>query len=159
MRVAALLLAAWLLTAAAPAPASGADESRAHALFRQIRCVVCQNESIDESDATLASDLRALVRREMAAGRSDSEIKRALTDRYGEFVLLRPRVSAGNALLWGAPFLLVLGGLGAFALQARSRREAVEPALSAEEEARLAALAPSVTVPPQRRPTDTTSAV
>ncbi len=161
MRAPALLLAAVLLSAAAPAPPAAAppDEARAHALFRQVRCLVCQNESIDESDATLAGDLRALVRRELAAGRTDAEIKTALTERYGEFVLLRPRLSAGNALLWGAPFLLVIAGLGAFALRARTRREVQEPSLTPAEEDRLRLLAATVTVPPQSGPTDTTAAV
>ena len=143
-----LALAALGLVAAAPTPAG---EARAHALFRQIRCVVCQNESIDDSGAELAGDLRAIVREQIAAGRSDVEIRRFLTDRYGEFVLLRPRMSAANALLWTTPFALAGGGLGVFAL--RRRRPGLTPELSVEEEAQLRRIAgdAAVTLPPDTR--------
>ena len=166
-----LLLAALalLLTAASPIPperppaplADPAQEARAHALFRQIRCLVCQNESIDDSDAPLAADLRGLVRADLAAGRADVDIRRALVDRYGEFVLLKPRVSGGNALLWGLPFAIVLLGGLAFALRARSPREAPkpEPELTEAELARVSSLVATATVPPRSRPTDTTAAV
>ena len=162
MRFVALLAALALATtvaAAPPPPRDPAVEARAHALFRQIRCVVCQNESIDDSEADLAADLRALVRQEMAAGRTDREIKASLTDRYGEFVLLRPRLSPGNAVLWLAPLGIVLAGLAAFLLRARSRGEVLDDALTREERERLAALDSPVTVPPQSGPTDTTASV
>ncbi len=162
MRAPALLAALALLTTAAAAPPPRSDpatEARAHALYRQIRCVVCQNESIDDSEADLAADLRALVRQEMAAGRTDREIKASLTDRYGEFVLLRPRLSLGNAVLWLAPLAIVIAGLAAFLLRARTRREVLDAELTGEERTRLAALDSPVTVPPQSGPTDTTAPV
>ena len=116
-------------------------ESRARTLSAELRCMVCQNQSIDDSDAPLAKDLRVIVRERLKAGDSDSQVLDFMVARYGEFVLLRPRMSWRNALLWGAPILvLVLGGLGA-ALALR-RRSAAPPAprLSAAEEARLKAL-------------------
>jgi cytochrome c-type biogenesis protein CcmH len=111
-------------------------EARARALFRDIRCLVCQNQSIDESDAGLAEDLRQIVRAQVARGRSNAEIKRYLVDRYGEFVLERPAFSLGNGLLWGAPFAVVLIG-GGLLLFRRRRSIAETPPLSHEEEAKL----------------------
>ncbi len=139
-RTAALIPLALLLTAAAsndpadrlPDPR---QEAHARALFRDIRCLVCQNQSIDESDAGLAEDLRRIVRRQVAAGRSDGEIKRYLTARYGDFVLERPAFSPGNAILWGAPFAIVLIGGAAFLIRRRGAAEA--PPLSDEEKAKL----------------------
>jgi len=129
-----------LMAAASNDPAdrlpNPAQEAHARALFRDIRCLVCQNQSIDESDADLAEDLRKIVRGQVAQGRSDGEIKRYLTDRYGEFVLERPAFSLGNALLWGAPFAVVIVG-GAALLLRRRRAPPESLALSAEEEARL----------------------
>jgi len=113
-------------------------EARARALFREVRCLVCQNESIDDSEADLAEDLRKVVRAQVAAGRSDAEIKHYLTDRYGEFVLLKPPFSPGNAILWLTPFAIVFGG-GAILLL-RARKPPPTPPLSPEEEAALAAL-------------------
>ena len=137
----ALPIAALLLTAAAsndPADRlqNPQQEARARALFRDIRCLVCQNQSIDESDADLAEDLRRTVRQQIAAGRSNTEIKRYLTDRYGEFVLERPAFSLGNSLLWGAPFAVVIIG-GAVLILRRRRVPPDEPPLSAEEERKL----------------------
>src|SRR3569833_1398253 len=80
-----------------------AQEARAEHLFTQLRCLVCQNESIDDSEADLARDLRQIVRQQVAAGRSDAQIRSFLVDRYGEFILLKPKFSIGNALLWLAP--------------------------------------------------------
>jgi cytochrome c-type biogenesis protein CcmH len=89
-----------------------AQEARARALFAEIRCLVCQNESIDDSQAELAQDLRKLVREQIAAGRSDAQVMGYLESRYGEFVLLKPKVGGLNLLLWAVPFaVLVLGGL------------------------------------------------
>lgn len=137
-----LVLAALVSLAAASDPSERlpdpAQEARARTLFSQVRCLVCQNESIDDSTAELAGDLRKVVREQIAAGRSDGEVKRFLTDRYGEFVLLKPRFSVGNAALWLAPFLAVLAGLGLLASRWR-RREATQD-LSSDEETRLAAL-------------------
>jgi len=142
MRRLLVLLAAMACMAAASDPSERlpdpAQEARARELFRDVRCLVCQNESIDDSDADLAQDLRRVVREQVAAGRSDAQVKGFLTERYGEFVLLRPAFSLGNALLWLTPLLAVLAGAGLWIARLR-RREPVE-ALSAEEEARLAAL-------------------
>ncbi|HEX8570575.1 MAG TPA: cytochrome c-type biogenesis protein [Caulobacteraceae bacterium] len=113
-----------------------AQESRARALFGEIRCVVCQNETIDGSEAELAADLRRLVREQVRAGRTDAEIKRVLVDRYGEFVLFRPAFSPGNAALWLTPFLLLVGGAGVVMLRRRRVPEAAAP-LTAEEEREL----------------------
>ena len=125
--LAALLI---LLTLGAPAFAVQPDEmlgdpaleSRARTLSAELRCMVCQNQSIDDSDAPLAKDLRLIVRERLKAGDSDSQVLDFMVARYGEFVLLRPRMSWRNALLWGAPILvLVLGALGAaLALRRRS---------------------------------------
>ena len=137
----ALLLAALggvLCLAAASDPAERlhdpAKEAHARALFRQIRCVQCQSESIDDSEAPLAHDLRQIVREQVAAGRSDSEIERYLVDRYGEFVLLKPSFAGVNAALWLIPLLAALAGVAGFAVYVRGRGEALEPGLSPEEE-------------------------
>ena len=87
-------------------------ESRAREVSKELRCLVCRNESIDDSNAELARDLRVLVRERIVAGDSDAEVKQFLVDRYGEFVLLNPRVSLANAFLWLAgPAMLILGGI------------------------------------------------
>jgi cytochrome c-type biogenesis protein CcmH len=112
-----------------------AQEARARAIFAQVRCLVCQNESIDDSEAELARDLRQIVRQQVSAGRSDAQIKGYLVDRYGEFVLLRPSFSIGNAALWLGPFLVVL--FGGLLLFARLRNRAPEPELDAAERERL----------------------
>ena len=142
MRPAAVLaaaLAAVLCLGAASDPAERlpdpAQEARPRESFREVRCLVCQNESIDDSDAELARDLRMIVREQVKAGRSEGEIKRFLTDRYGEFVLLAPSFSAGNLALWIGPFLVVLAG--AALLLKRLRTRTPEPELDAEEAARL----------------------
>ncbi|WP_285673891.1 cytochrome c-type biogenesis protein [Paralimibaculum aggregatum] len=144
MRVALLLLLALAGPAAAVQPdeilADPALEARARELSKEIRCLVCRNESIDDSNADLARDLRILVRERVAAGDSDAEVLQFLVDRYGEFVLLKPRLSAGNAVLWLAGPALFLGGGLAAVLFLRRRRRAAAPAeapLSAEEEAAL----------------------
>ena len=143
-RTALAALAALLLAAAAsndPADrlSDPRQEAHARALFRDIRCLVCQNQSIDESDADLAEDLRRIVRQQVAAGRSDGEIKRYLVDRYGEFVLERPAFSLGNAILWGAPFAVVAVG-GAILMVRRRKTIAEDAPLSADEEAKLTAI-------------------
>ncbi len=136
-------LAALALTAGASDPAERlkdpAQEARARTLFKEVRCLVCQNESIDDSEAQLAGDLRRIVREQVKAGRSDGEIRAFLVARYGEFVLLKPRFSAGNAALWLTPLgvLLVGGGLMIGLLR---RRAAPETELSEDEEARVARL-------------------
>ena len=139
----AAALAAVACIAAASDPAERLDdparEARARAIFQQVRCLVCQTESIDDSDAELAADLRRLVREQVAAGRTENEIKAFLVDRYGEFVLLRPAFSVGNALLWGVPLLAAGLGIALLVLQLRRARE--EPELSEAETEALAQLA------------------
>ncbi|MBO1076686.1 cytochrome c-type biogenesis protein [Roseomonas marmotae] len=118
-----------------------AQEQRARDIGHELRCLVCQNQSIEESEADLARDLRRVVRERVAAGDSDRQIVAYLHDRYGDFVLLRPPFNAATALLWGAPFLALGGGLAAILLARRRRLDPLAvPPLSAEEQARLAAL-------------------
>jgi len=101
--------------------ADPALESRARALSKQLRCLVCQNQSIDDSDAELARDLRIEVRKQLATGASDAEILAALRDTYGDYVLLNPPVSPGTYILWGAPVVILLGG-AVIMLAGRRRR-------------------------------------
>ena len=143
MKRAAIILAAALTLAAVGDPADRladpGQEARARSLFRETRCVVCQGESIDESDAPLAADLRRLVRAQVAAGRTNGQIRAFLLARYGDFVLFRPPLSWTNLVLWVGPFAVALGGLAL--LVARERAPAPPaPTLTAEDEARLARL-------------------
>jgi len=119
-------------------------EARARALSKDLRCMVCQNESIDDSEAPLAHDLRVLVRERLKAGDSNAQVLDFLVARYGEFVLLRPRLSWHTAALWGLPPGLLLVGIAMLFVALRRRDGAVsggEPAnLSPAEEARLAEL-------------------
>jgi cytochrome c-type biogenesis protein CcmH len=121
-----------------------AQEAHARALFRSLRCVVCQSESIDESDAPLARDLRQLVRQQVAQGRSDADIRAYLVSKYGQFVLLAPKPSLGNAILWVGPLLVV--AVGAAALITRSRSTADPAGLDAQEEAELETLSREETI-------------
>jgi cytochrome c-type biogenesis protein CcmH len=124
-----------------------AQETRARALFQQLRCLVCQNQSIDDSEADLARDLRVLVRERIQAGDSDDAVLRYLTARYGDFVLLKPPVKGTTLVLWLAPFaILLLGGIMIMLTQQR-RRAVPGPApgpapvaLTADERARLETL-------------------
>ena len=114
---------------AAPAPGSFADpvmESRARDLQRQLRCLVCQGESIDESSAPLAADLRAVVREQMAAGKSNRQIQDYLVARYGDFVLMKPPVQPNTYLLWLAPFLVLAGAGGTAAWVIVKARKAAQ---------------------------------
>jgi cytochrome c-type biogenesis protein CcmH len=124
--------------------ADPARETRARDLSRELRCMVCQNQSIDDSDAPLARDLRLLVRERIAAGDSNSQVLDFLVARYGEFVLLKPRFERQTLLLWLlGPLLLTGGGLALWLqIRRRSRSGADLPAppLTPDEEARLAAL-------------------
>jgi cytochrome c-type biogenesis protein CcmH len=123
-----------------------AMETRARDISRELRCMVCQNQSIDDSDAPLARDLRLLVRERLKAGDSNNQVLDFLTVRYGEFVLLRPRFTPRTALLWLLPSaLLVIGIIGLVLLGRRYRMRAARPGevasvprLSPAEEARLA---------------------
>jgi cytochrome c-type biogenesis protein CcmH len=149
-----LLTAALLagLLASGPAPAISPDEllddpaleARARDITRELRCVVCQSESIDESNAEIARDLRLLVRERVVAGDSNDEVIAFVVDRYGEFVLFRPPFTPANAPLWLAgPVFLILGCGLAFAFirrRARAGEPAVRRPLSPEEERRLAGL-------------------
>jgi cytochrome c-type biogenesis protein CcmH len=115
-------------------------ETRARALSQQLRCMVCQNESIDESDAPLAHDLRVLVRERVKAGDSDAQVLDFLVARYGEFVLLKPRLSWRTAILWGLPPGLLLGGMTLLvvaAVRRRGRAQQSAPNLTPAEQARL----------------------
>ncbi len=97
-----------------------AQEQRARALSKDLRCVVCQNQSIDDSDAPLARDLRLLVREQIAAGKTDAEVRDYVVERYGNFVLLKPPVEGDTLLLWAGPFaVLLLGGAGLLLWQRR----------------------------------------
>jgi cytochrome c-type biogenesis protein CcmH len=119
---------------------SPALEARARTLSQQLRCMVCQNESIDDSDAPLAHDLRVLVRERLQAGDSDAQVLDFLVARYGEFVLLKPRLSWRTAILWSLPPGLLLGGLALLVVAAARRRGRVQeptPDLSPAERARL----------------------
>jgi cytochrome c-type biogenesis protein CcmH len=115
-------------------------EARARALSQQLRCMVCQNESIDESDAPLAHDLRVLVRERVKAGDSDAQVLDFLVARYGEFVLLKPRLSWRTAILWGLPPGLLLGGMTLLvvaAVRRQGRAQQSAPNLTPAEQARL----------------------
>jgi len=138
----ALLLLLLALPAAAVEPdemlADPALEARARALSQVVRCVVCQNESIDSSSAGIAKDLRLLIRERLLAGDSDRQVLDFLVARYGDYVLLEPPVKPSTWLLWAAPpLVLLLGGAGL--LLALRRRRALAPAapLDAEERRRL----------------------
>lgn len=133
------ILGAVLCLAAASDPAERlpdpAQEARAREMFREVRCLVCQNESIDDSNAELAGDLRRLVREQIKAGKTDDQVRDHLTDRYGEFVLLKPAFSWGNAALWGAPFVVVI--LGLLLLFRSFRNRPLDEELTSDEAKRL----------------------
>ena len=141
----AAIFAGVLCLAAAADPADRlpdpAQEARARAIMQDVRCLVCQNESIDDSEAELAADLRKVVREQVKTGHSDAEVKRFLTDRYGEFVLLTPAFSWMNLALWGAPFVVVVAGAGL--LVSRLRNRSAETELSPEEADRVRRLSQS----------------
>jgi len=137
----AALLAAPLALAVEPDEVmkDPAQEARARDLSAQLRCLVCQNESIDESNATLARDIRLLIRERISQGQSNDEVRDFLVSRYGDFILLKPPFNAQTLLLWSsAPVTLVIGGLAIYFSSRRKREPA--PALTAEEEAKLAKL-------------------
>jgi len=115
-------------------------EARARAISQELRCVVCQNQSIDDSDAPLAADLRAIVRERLTAGDTDEEVMAYVVARYGNFVLLKPPLDLQTILLWSAPLLVLIpGGIGlALYLRRRSLAGGADPApLSAEERGAL----------------------
>jgi cytochrome c-type biogenesis protein CcmH len=144
--VVALALLAWL---PAPTLATQPDERlpdpalerRARDISAGLRCLVCQNQSIDDSDAPLAKDLRVLVRERLRAGDDDGEVRDYVVSRYGEFVLLRPVLGLHTALLWLTPLLVLgAGAIGLFAAMRRRRPAEAVPALSPEESAALDAV-------------------
>ena len=143
----ALRLALLAVIVAAPAWAvqpsemlkDPALEARARTLSAELRCLVCQNESIDDSDADLAHDIRALVRERIVKGESNAEIRAFLVSRYGDFILLKPPFETSTLLLWfSAPLVFAAGALGIWF--ASRRKPAPAAPLSAEEERRLGAL-------------------
>jgi cytochrome c-type biogenesis protein CcmH len=140
----ATLLLALALAAAAGAVepqeqlADPALEARAREIGQELRCLVCQNQSIDDSDADLARDLRRIVRERLTAGDTDDQVMAFVTARYGDYVLLRPPLRAGTLALWFGPVVLLGAGIAAIMLR-RRRRVAAEP-FSAEEDRRLAQL-------------------
>jgi cytochrome c-type biogenesis protein CcmH len=136
------------LLAAAPAGAVRPDEmlsdpaleARARAISKEIRCVVCQSENIDDSDADMAHDLRVLIREQLVQGKSDDQVRDFLVARYGDFVLLKPPFKAKTLLLWIGPFALLVIAAGGILLFYRRRKAIEAPDLTAEERERLNAL-------------------
>jgi cytochrome c-type biogenesis protein CcmH len=139
--VAALLLVPWLALAAGnpadqlPDPAL---EARARAIGTELRCLICQNQSIEDSEADIARDLRRLVREQLAGGATDREVIGFVHARYGDFVLLRPPLTPVTVVLWAVPALVLALGLWLLLRRRRARPEAAP--LSAAERARLAEL-------------------
>lgn len=122
--------------------ADPALEARARAISQQLRCVVCQNQSIDDSDAPLARDLRLIVREQLSAGKSDEQTMDYVVERYGNFVLLKPPFEPATWALWLAPLIVLLAGGAGVAVYLAGRRRAggEAPALTADEAARVEAL-------------------
>ena len=148
-RLAPLVLALVLGLAASLAGAVEPDEmlddpaleARARAISKEIRCLVCQNQSIDDSDADLARDLRLIVRERLVAGDDDADVKRFLVERYGDFVLLEPPVKPETYFLWFGPAAILLAAAVGVVLFFRRRRAlAAPPPLTPEEQRRLTAL-------------------
>jgi len=150
MRRLALVVLLFALTSTGAALAVQPDEmlkdpaleARARSLSSELRCLVCQNQSIDDSEAPLARDLRLLVRERLTQGDSDKQVLDFLVSRYGQFVLLRPRLEMETVLLWGLPpAALIAGAIGLFSTLRRRNKVIVESApLSDDEQQRLSAL-------------------
>jgi cytochrome c-type biogenesis protein CcmH len=161
MRARALSLAALLAASLVAAPALAVQpdeilpnpqlESRARVISEQLRCLVCQNQSIDDSDAPLARDLRLLVRDRLKAGDSDAAVQDYVVHRYGEFVLLRPVVAWHTMLLWLGPAAVLLAGAAGLLLARRKRTASAPAPLTAAEQARLQALLETEGVPGSQR--------
>jgi cytochrome c-type biogenesis protein CcmH len=143
----ALVLGALAMAGAAMASApevaltDPALEARAQNLAREIRCVVCENEPVALSSADIAVDMRAAIRARIKAGDNDAQVRRFFAERYGEFVLLRPRVGADTMLLWGAPFALLLLGGGALWVMSRRRAPSPDTSEDGDDDRARAALA------------------
>ena len=139
----------FLLASLTPALAVNPDEvladpaleARARAISAELRCMVCQNQSIDDSNADLAKDLRVLVRERLTAGDTDDQVRAYLVSRYGEFVLLKPPLGFNTVLLWGMPVaLLAIGGVVIFRQAVRRRRPEPAAPLSEDEQKALDAI-------------------
>jgi cytochrome c-type biogenesis protein CcmH len=151
------VLAALLLALAVAAPVCAIEpqeqltdpalEARARTLGQELRCLVCQNESIDDSNADLARDLRTIVRERLTAGDSDQQVLGFVTARYGDYVLLRPPVRGGTLVLWFGPVVLLVAAIIAMTLRRRRRAKAEPAPLSSEEDRRLARLLDEETAP------------
>jgi len=147
MRILPAAIVVGIVLIAAPAQAVRPDEmladpgleARAREVSRDLRCLVCRNQSIDDSDADLAHDLRLLVRERITAGDSNDQVIGFVRSRYGDFVLLRPPFAVGTALLWGGPLLVLLLG-GVAVARFYRRRDEPTPPLSPEERQRLSAV-------------------
>lgn len=143
MKTLLLVLSSLLLVAAAPGPDEIMDdpalEQRAMALYSQLRCVVCQSQSIGSSDAPLAVDMRGVVRERLLAGDDDRAVLGYMQERYGDYVLMRPPLQANTLLLWGMPFIFVIGGVLLAFRYVRSQDRSGET-LSEEDQARADAL-------------------
>lgn len=143
MRALVLILSLlWALPALAVQPdevlSDPALEARARVITEGLRCVVCRNESVDDSNADIARDIRLMVRERLVAGDTNAQAIQYMVDRFGEYVLLNPRATGSNLVLWWSGPILLVAGLGLAALAFRRRRAAGDTAaLSAEEEARL----------------------
>jgi cytochrome c-type biogenesis protein CcmH len=136
MRAASLLVVFWVACALAQDPAL---ERRVANLSHEMRCLVCQNQTIAESNAPLAVDLRNQIREQLAAGKSEREVVDFMVARYGDFVLYRPPLKATTVLLWSGPFIFLVAGFY-FLLRFLRRRQVPVPQLSADERARAAKL-------------------
>ena len=113
------------------------DEARAQKLFSEVRCVQCQSESIADSDAAIAADMRREVRADIAKGMSDAQIRRSLYDHYGDYVLFRPRLTKSNLILWALPPLIALIGVGLLLMRRKNSENSENSPLSAEERKKL----------------------
>ncbi len=133
-------IALVLALAAPPAFATPQEDARAAHLYTEIRCLVCQGESIADSDAAIAADLRREVRADIEKGMSDEDIRKSLYARYGDYVLFRPRLSRLNLILWLLPPLIAVAGLAWLVLRARKPRKSEIYALTSEEREKLDAV-------------------
>ncbi|HWU48566.1 MAG TPA: cytochrome c-type biogenesis protein [Asticcacaulis sp.] len=113
------------------------DEARAQKLFSEVRCVQCQSESIQDSDAAIAADMRREVRADIAKGMSDAQIRTSLYDHYGDYVLFRPRLTKSNLILWALPPLIALIGAGLLFARRKTPENSITSSLSAEERKKL----------------------
>jgi cytochrome c-type biogenesis protein CcmH len=151
------IFAALLLALALAAPARAIEpqeqladpalEARARELGQELRCLVCQNQSIDDSNADLARDLRTIVRERLIAGDTNDQVLAFVTARYGDYVLLRPPVRTGTLVLWFGPVVLLVAAIIAMTMRRRRRAKAEPAPLSPEESQRLARLLDEETTP------------